>query len=418
MSNLVWLLEAVGENSGVKLRNGIVGSTTVANHARALADQLSPLLSAGSRVELDLESTPSPEQDWFTSGGKELTGYAAGEPLDVRGHPASAVRAALAWLASLPLSGSNASALELPGVELLSERARMMGLSRNAPWSCGGAMRILPAGSGQVALSLSRQSDLELLPAAVEGPIGDDPWATLASWLARRSAPEAAARLQLLGIPAAPLWEPSASNLRPWLLTTSGGARKRGRQEAAPVVVDLTALWAGPLCARLLRGQGARVIKVESTSRPDGARSGSPDFFEVMNAGSEQVSLDFATVAGRDELRALVEGADVVLEASRPRALAHLGIHAADVVASGISWMSITARGRDSDWVGFGDDIAAGAGLLSQSTEPLPAGDALADPLAGVHAAAAVAAALTSDRAWLLDLSMHDVARLAAGDDG
>ena len=39
-----------------------------------------------------------------------------------------------------------------------------------------------------------------------------------------------------------------------------------------PLVVDLSALWAGPLCAHLLGLAGARVVKVESLGRPDGAR--------------------------------------------------------------------------------------------------------------------------------------------------
>jgi crotonobetainyl-CoA:carnitine CoA-transferase CaiB-like acyl-CoA transferase len=177
-------------------------------------------------------------------------------------------------------------------------------------------------------------------------------------------------------------------------------------------VVDLTSLWAGPLCARLLRHTGAHVIKVESTGRPDGSRAGQPAFFERMNAGSEHVALDFASDDGRRQLRGLLTAADVVLEASRPRALRQLGIDASEAVRAGTVWLSITARGRDSDWVGFGDDVAAGAGLLAQADEPLPAGDALADPLAGLHAAAAVSAALTTGQGWLLDLSMHDTARL------
>ena len=40
------------------------------------------------------------------------------------------------------------------------------------------------------------------------------------------------------------------------------------------LVVDLSALWAGPLCGGLLAGAGATVVKVESTHRPDGARRG------------------------------------------------------------------------------------------------------------------------------------------------
>jgi hypothetical protein len=63
--------------------------------------------------------------------------------------------------------------------------------------------------------------------------------------------------------------------------------------------------------------------------------------------------------------------------------------------------------------VGFGDDVAAGAGLVAWEPDgPIPAGDALADPLAG--AVAATVAALRDDRGALLDVSMHDVAAWAA----
>jgi crotonobetainyl-CoA:carnitine CoA-transferase CaiB-like acyl-CoA transferase len=154
---------------------------------------------------------------------------------------------------------------------------------------------------------------------------------------------------------------------------------------------------------------GARVIKVESTARPDGARSGTPTFFNLLHAGHQQVTLDFRTDVPR--LRELISGADLVLEASRPRALRQLGIVAEDVVASGTSWLSITAGGRCSDAVGFGDDVAASAGLVVrlEDGQPVPAGDALADPVAGVMAAVAARRALASADARLVDVSMRHV---------
>lgn len=387
----------------------IIGATTAADHARRLGSALQPLLNPDlPRLVIDLGKAPSPQQDWLASGGQDLTGYAVGPALGVTGHPASAVRAAMAWFAALT------GASDPPGIGLIGERAALVGLSRNAPRSCGGAMRLLPCVEGYVALSLARPSDVELVPAVTEGLVSDDPWAAMSQWAASRSATEVAERCQLLGIPAAPVPGSAAhpSQARPWLEVTRGAARRP--RTGPPVVVDLTSLWAGPLCARLLRQAGAQVIKVESVGRPDGARAGHPDFFERMNAGSEQVSLDFSSATGRARLHELVTSADVVLEASRPRALKHLGLEAAEVIEGGTTWLSITARGRDSNWVGFGDDVAAGAGLLAATEEPLPAGDALADPLAGVHAAVAVAAALRSDHAWLLDLSMHDTAALCA----
>ena len=90
-------------------------------------------------------------------------------------------------------------------------------------------------------------------------------------------------------------------------------------------VVDLTALWAGPLCGDLLARGGAQVVKVESLGRPDGARRGPAAFFDQLNAHKRSVALDFTTTGGRARLAGLLVAADVVLESSRPRALDQLG---------------------------------------------------------------------------------------------
>ncbi|EAQ00631.1 hypothetical protein JNB_10669 [Janibacter sp. HTCC2649] len=412
MSALILGESLVDDDGPVSVENEIVGDGPAARHARALAPVLAPVLGVdGAAIvgRIKLADAPDSAADWARSGGRALTGYAHAGPMGVTGHPAPATRGALAWLTAI------SGAIGLPGVELLGERAALTGLERNAPWSCGGAMRLLPCRDGHLAVSLARPTDADLVPAIVESTGTGDVWAALETWAEHRLAVELARRCQLLGVPAAPVTQhPDAS--RPWLVATRGGTSRP--RIKPPVIVDLTALWAGPLCARLLRQCGGSVTKVESTRRPDGARAGSPAFFEHLNQGSEHVALDFDSSRGRAELAELIESADVVLEASRPRALRHLGIRAEDAVATGTIWLSITARGRGSDWVGFGDDIAAGAGLLADADEALPAGDALADPLAGVHGAVAVAAALRSDSGWLLDLSMHDTARLCADERG
>ncbi|MEU6562433.1 CoA transferase [Nocardia nova] len=339
-------------------------------------------------------------RDWAASGAVALTGRADGPPLLPPGRAAGRVREQLATLG-----------FEIPG--LLGERAAYAGLRRRGPWSCGGAFRTMPTLDGHIGLSLARPSDVELVPALVEGA-ADDPWAAVADWAAGCSSREADERIRLLDLPGGAVPAPSRT-ARPGVLTSVLGRRT---VTAEPLVVDLTALWAGPLCAHLLGLRGARVVKVESAQRPDGARRGARGFFDLLHHGHEQRVVDFDRDA--DRLRDLLGSADLVLEGSRPRALRRLGISAEEIVAGGTSWLSITARGRQSTAVGFGDDVASAAGLFV--TEPgapdlLPVGDAIADPLAGVAAAVAAADALASAEARLVDVSMlHVVAETLTRD--
>jgi hypothetical protein len=331
-------------------------------------------------------------RDWAASGAMALTGRSGGPPIAPPGTAATLVQQAMARL----------GAADLPHPFL--ERAQYARLGRNGPWSCGGRFRMVPTADGWVGVSLARSSDRDLVPALVEGEVAD-PWEAIEDWAAGQTSAAAEERLTLLGLPGGAV--PSLAAGRPGVTRTVMGPRAI---PDVPLVVDLTSLWAGPLCARLLGRRGARVIKVESTSRPDGARLGMTDFFDVLHRDHEQVSLDFRSETGR--LRDLLSSADLVLEASRPRALRQLGINAEEFVQAGTSWLSITARGRDSNAVGFGDDVAACAGLVVlDDHEMLPAGDAIADPMSGVAAALAATEALTSDVSVLLEVSMLDVAR-------
>ena len=180
-------------------------------------------------------------------------------------------------------------------------------------------------------------------------------------------------------------------------------------------------MWAGPLCARLLGLAGAEVIKVESPSRPDGARFGNREFFDWLHAGHRSVSVEFSTREGRAALAALLEVADVVIEASRPRALEALGL-APDMVPHrpGQVWLSITGYGRTApERVAFGDDAAVAGGLVGwtaggTSSVPVFCADAIADPLAGVCGALAVARSRAAGGGELIDLSMRDAAAVFA----
>ena len=314
--------------------------------------------------------------------------------------------------------------------ELIAGRAALGGLTRQGQVSAGGASRLLRCADGWCALTLSRTDDLAAVPALL-GLLGldvpewagaADTWAALATAAPARSAAALADNAQFLGIPAAALPPlPARADdgaWPPWRVSRIAGRSPAARLNGA-LVVDLSSMWAGPLCARLLGRGGARVVKVETPDRPDGARAGNRDFFDWLHAGQQSVALDFRSAAGRDALGALLAAADVVIEASRPRALEQAGLAPAQRPhRAGQVWLSITGHGRGSpDRVAFGDDAAVAGGLVGWvlgpdggGHEPVFCADAVADPLTGVCGALAVARSLADGGGQLIDLPMRAVA--------
>lgn len=336
---------------------------------------------------------------WAASGCMALTGREDGPPL---GPPAGLVDGVRATCESI----ARAAGVELDGLALLAERAAVAGLTRRGDRSCGEATRLLRAADGWIAVTLARDDDIASVPAWVETEPGDDAWALVTEAVEQRGVTPLVERARLLGLPVAAL-----GGDVPEISTRATGIT-RTRNVTGALVVDLSALWAGPLCGHVLQLAGARVVKVESTRRPDGARRGPEPFFDLMNGGKESVALDFDDDKQLDALRRLVTAADVVIEASRPRALNGLGVRRADDQI----WVSITGYGRDSDGVAFGDDGAVAGGLVVEDERgPCFCADAIADPLTGVLAADLAAAALANGRAELIDIPLAAVAaRFAA----
>jgi hypothetical protein len=306
------------------------------------------------------------------------------------------------------------------GLGLLSERAAMMGLPRSDRRSCGGASRLLRCADAWIVVSLARATDIELIPAwlEVDPPHEGDHWAVVERESATRGSAEVVERAALLGLPCALVGEvgPSASVL----VTPLGSAAARPLDGL--VVMNLASLWAGPLCADVLARLGARVIKVESTRRPDGGRA-APRFFRALHESGQSVALDLTTRADQERLRQLLSHADVVIEGSRPRALQQMGVDACELTASGpVVWMSITSHGRAGtcgERVGFGDDAAVAGGLVGWvRDEPRFVADAIADPLTGMTAAATVVQLLGVGGRWLVDLALARVARSMVGEWG
>lgn len=260
--------------------------------------------------------------------------------------------------------------------------------------------RLLRARDGWFALNLAREEDRELVP-ALTGHDGE-PWAALAELAADLAAEEIRHRAGELQLPVAVLGESA-----PQTLAQIGPIRPPGK------VIDLSALWAGPLCAGFLARAGAEVVRIESLGRPDPTPQSSPQLDARINVGKRRLALDLRTENGRESLQALVADADVLVTSARPAALVRLGLDQEKFPY--LTWVAITAHGfagPGASRVGFGDDCAVAGGLVDRTEgEPRFLGDALADPLTGLEAARAVLAG----QRGLIDMAMARVAASYAG---
>jgi hypothetical protein len=324
------------------------------------------------------------------------------------------------WVDALARTIGGARLAQIDGATLLGERAMLGGFRIPGSVSAGGGARLFDAQNGAVALNLARPADRELLPALFEAP-GVDPGdeQAIAAHIAGSEAGPLVARGRLMGLAIAAEREDDPSGPPCTTLVEGAPVSPPAR---APKVLDLSALWAGPLAAHLLWLAGAEVTKAESRTRPDAMRDGDGALFALLNQGKASVGLDFHALDGRRALLALIAGSDIVIEAARPRALAQMGVDAGELVRArpGLVWITITghgAAGPAADWIGFGDDcgVAAGlsAALRAAGGRPGFVGDAIADPLTGVFAAQVAWDAWRAGRGGRFGLSMRGVAAQA-----
>jgi len=381
--------------------------------------------------------TDDPAARWAASGAAALSGPPPGGRLG----PPSRLVAQLLSIGERLVSTATGwgHPLDVDWLALLGERAALDGLVARGRSSCGGAARLMRCADGWVAISLARPSDTELLPAWLALAGDPDPWRaprppTMAPPADRWLAPEAtwgalathvrgrsgaalSSAAGVVGLPAGVLGERGAA--------PDGGVELHVVEPARPDispprrVLDLSTLWAGPLCASLLAACGAEVVKVSSRHRPDGAAAGNPTWYRLLNDDKHHVELALDTTTGREELARLVATADVVVESARPRGLEQMGIIATEVMASHDgprAWVSITGHGRASSRVAFGDDAAVAGGLVVHDGEgPWFCADAVADPLSGITAADAAMQCLATGRRALVEVSMSGVAAAHAG---
>ena len=352
-----------------------------------------------------------PALAWARSGAMALTGSAERAPLMCAAPLAACADGALAALAALAPPRAYAG---ISGAALLGERAAIAGYTRRGRLSPGGSCRLVECADGWIAANLARDDDWALVPAWLEHE-GAGEWGSVERAARGLAVDMLIERGRELGLGVAPVSDART----PTSVTRPQGPHTQ-EQTRPPVVVDLSSLWAGPLCAHLLQLAGAEVIKAESTQRPDGARSGPQPFFDLLNHGKRSVALDLAAPQGREQLRALIARADIVIESSRPRALRQLGIVAEDLLRANprLTWIAISGYGRgaqEENWIAYGDDAGVAAGLTQlmyqACGERVIVGDAIADPLTGLHAAVAALAGFQRGGGGLVPLALAEVVR-------
>jgi crotonobetainyl-CoA:carnitine CoA-transferase CaiB-like acyl-CoA transferase len=199
-------------------------------------------------------------------------------------------------------------------------------------------------------------------------------------------------------------------------------------QGSAPLagvrVADLSRVLAGPYCTMVLADLGADVVKIERPQGGDETRSWGPPFaggeaayYLSVNRSKRSCALDLSRPEGRELALELCARADVVVENFKVGGADRLGVGYADVSQRNphVVYCSITGFGSEREPRGRpGYDFVAQAesGLMSitgaEDGPPYKAGVAVVDVLTGLHAAAAVLAALHGGEGARIEVPLLD----------
>lgn len=197
-------------------------------------------------------------------------------------------------------------------------------------------------------------------------------------------------------------------------------------------VVDLTHHIAGPYCTKLLADFGADVLKIERPGSGDAARALGPFIgdhpnadgsgtFAFLNTNKRSVCVDLKTSAGRDVVRRLVQGADIVVENFRPGVLERFGLGYQSLrssnprlVMTSISNFGQTGPNRDWQATEIVADALSGwmYGLGTPDREPIKPPGVQAQLAAGIFGVTATLTAifgrLLSGRGQYVDVSIQE----------
>jgi len=145
-------------------------------------------------------------------------------------------------------------------------------------------------------------------------------------------------------------------------------------------VVEFGGYAAGPAIGKYLANFGARVIHVESFSRPDGFRLQYPPFkdhkvginrsgcFAFFNDSKQGVTLDVKQPAAIALIHRLIERTDIVIENMRPGVMARLGLAYPELKARNpsivmLSTTNLGQTGPRATHPGFGSQLSSLSGF-------------------------------------------------------
>ncbi|SER84039.1 CaiB/BaiF CoA transferase family protein [Giesbergeria anulus] len=193
-------------------------------------------------------------------------------------------------------------------------------------------------------------------------------------------------------------------------------------------VLDLSRVFAGPMCGMVLADFGAEVIKVEHPGRGDdtrdwGLRIGKTEttYYNSMNRNKRSITLDLQSPEGLKIIHDLLPQCDVVIHNFKSGGAEKLGLGyeqlraiKPDVVYCAVG--GYDSSGPEAKRPGYDLVIQAEAGLMALNGEasqpPLKFGVAVVDLMTGMYAAQAVLAALfrreRTGQGRLIEMALYD----------
>ena len=200
-------------------------------------------------------------------------------------------------------------------------------------------------------------------------------------------------------------------------------------------VLDLSRVFAGPLCGMVLADFGAEVIKVEHPGRGDdtrdwGMRIGKTEttYYNSMNRNKRSITVDLQTPEGVKIIHDLLPQCDVVIQNFKTGGAEKLGLGYAQLKAIKPDLIYCSIAGYDSSGPeakrpGYDLVIQGESGLMAlngeANTPPLKFGVAVVDLMTGMYAAQAVLAALfqrtRTGKGRHIEMALYDCGLMITG---